>query len=133
MTFTDFIKWLGAILSGVVGYLFGAGNEWLYALIAFVILDYITGLIAAVIEKKLSSSVGFMGILKKLLYLIIVSVGHLADSTIGLNGALELAVVGFLIANEGISILENCGRAGLPIPTKLLIVLKQLKDEQENK
>lgn len=130
MSVTDVVKWIGATFASLVAYLFGVGSEWLYALLALIVLDYITGVIAAVIEKELSSSAGFRGILKKVLYLVIVAVAHLIDTSVGLGGALETAVIGFLIANEGLSILENCSRAGLPIPQKLMDVLKQLKDSK---
>ena len=124
------LKWLGALLSSLAVYLFGPGNAWLIALLAMIGLDYITGVIAAILRKELSSEVGFKGILKKTLFLIVVAVAHIIDGTVGLNGTLETAVIGFLLANEGISILENCGRAGLPIPQKLIDILEQLKKKE---
>ena len=99
-------------------------------LIAFVILDYVTGLACAIYKKKLSSWVGFIGILRKIMLFVVVAVANLIcvyvfDS----NGFLRAAVIFFFIANEGLSILENAGSMGLPIPKKLLELLEQLKNK----
>ena len=105
----------------------------LYALIAFVVVDYITGLMAAGLEKKLSSGVGFRGIFKKVVIFCLVAVGNIIDTYIIQNGSvLRTAVVFFYLSNEGISILENVGRIGLPIPEKLRSVLEQLKEEKSD-
>ena len=105
----------------------------LLALIAFMTLDYITGVIAGIIEKKLSSSTGFDGLLKKGLILIIVSIGHILDTQIfgGDTSVCRSAVIGFYIANEGLSVIENATRIGMPLPKKLRQILEQLKNEND--
>lgn len=122
-----------AAVCGVCGFLWGQADGLLYALIAFMTIDYITGVIVACLGHRLSSEVGFKGIAKKVLILLLVAVGHLLDAHILGGGAVcRSAVIGFYIANEGISILENCGAIGIPLPKKLLDVLKQLKDKEDN-
>lgn len=94
------------------------------------VLDYVTGLVSAYIRKEISSSTGFRGIAKKVFILVLVAVGHVLDSRVIEDGTVcRSAVIGFYIANEGISILENSGKIGLPLPEKLLNVLKQLKNK----
>jgi toxin secretion/phage lysis holin len=122
--FTALGGWLGWFLGGLDGFL--------YALVAFVVIDYITGLMASATEKKLSSEVGFRGILKKVLIFMLVGVGHILDAyIIGDGSVLRTAVIFFYISNEGISILENAGRIGLPIPEKLKDILEQLKTRED--
>ena len=134
---TTFIKGASAALCGLAGFLFGSLDGLLLALIAFMVLDYATGLVVAWNRKELSSAVGFTGIAKKVLILALVAVGHLLDAHIlGGGSVCRNTVIGFYIANEGISILENAGNIGIPLPEKLLEVLKQLKakndkDEEE--
>ncbi|KAF5053427.1 Bacteriophage holin family protein [anaerobic digester metagenome] len=124
--FTALGGWLGWILGGVDGFL--------YALITFVVIDYITGLMAAFIEKKLSSEVGFKGIFKKVLIFLLVAVANIIDQNlIGNGSAIRTAVIFFYLSNEGISIIENSSRIGLPIPAKLKNVLVQLKDKEDVK
>ena len=114
--------WLGWVLGGLDGFL--------YALVAFVVTDYLTGLMAAAVEKKLSSEIGFKGIFRKVLIFMLVGIGHILDTrVIGDGSVLRTAVIFFYISNEGISIIENAGRIGLPIPLKLKAVLEQLKTE----
>ena len=104
----------------------------LYALLAFVVIDYITGIMCAVIDKKLSSAVGFKGIFKKVLIFALVGVGHLLDTrVIGSGSVLRTAVIFFYLSNEGVSLLENATYLGLPIPQKLKSVLEQLHDRSE--
>lgn len=127
------INIISASICGVCGFLWGQADGLLYALIAFMTIDYITGVIVACLGHRLSSEVGFKGIAKKVLILLLVAVGHLLDAHILGGGAVcRSAVIGFYIANEGISILENCGAIGIPLPKKLLDVLKQLKDKEDN-
>lgn len=130
---SDFIRWTCSVLCGIAGFLWGSLDGLILALIAFMILDYITGVIVGIIQKKLSSSTGFEGILKKGLILIVVSVGHILDTQLfgGESSVCRSAVIGFYIANEGISILENVGEMGLPLPEKLKKVLEQLKNDSE--
>ena len=130
MSFTDAFKWIGAMLAGIAGYLFGGANVWMTALLVFIAMDYITGVIAAVINKELSSAIGFRGILKKVLYLFVVIIAHVMDNTVGLNGTLETVVIAYMLANEGLSMLENIARSGVPFPEKLVNVLKQLRDKE---
>jgi len=113
---------------GVTGFLFGELDEFFYALIAFVVLDYITGVIAAVARRSLSSEIGFKGICKKIMIFAVVAVAHIIDSQVIKSGsALRTAALFLFIANEGISLLENAAGMGLPIPEKLMKTLGQLK------
>ena len=116
------------LLGGWLGWFLGGWDGFLYALIVFVVTDYITGLMAAAVEKKLSSEIGFKGIFKKVLIFMLVGIGHVLDAhIIGEGSILRSAAAFFYISNEGISIIENVGRLGLPIPQKLKDVLEQLK------
>lgn len=104
----------------------------LIALLAFVVIDYITGVMCAVVDKKLSSAVGFKSIFKKILIFALVGVGHILDTmVIGTGSVLRTAVIFFYLSNEGISLIENAGHLGLPIPAKLKAVLEQLHDRSE--
>jgi toxin secretion/phage lysis holin len=115
-------------LGGVVGWYLGGLDGFLYALIAFVVVDYIMGVLRAVFEKKLSSRIGARGITKKVAIFLVVGIGHLIDAYLlgGQGAALRTAVIFFYIANEGISLLENAAAIGLPVPDKLKDVLQQL-------
>ncbi len=115
-------------IGGWLGWVLGGWDGFLYALVAFVVTDYLTGLMAAAVEKKLSSETGFKGIFRKVLIFMLVGIGHILDTrVIGDGSVLRTAVIFFYISNEGISIIENAGRIGLPIPQKLKAVLEQLK------
>ena len=115
-------------IGGWLGWVLGGWDGFLYALVVFVITDYLTGLMAAAVEKKLSSEIGFKGIFRKVLIFMLVGIGHILDTkVIGDGSVLRTAVIFFYISNEGISIIENAGRIGLPIPEKLKAVLDQLK------
>lgn len=128
-----FIQMITAIIAAVCGFLWGEADGLLYALIAFMTIDYITGVIVAVIQHVLSSEIGFKGIAKKVLILALVAVGHILDVHVLGGGAVcRSAVIGFYLANEGISILENAGELGLPLPKKIIAVLKQLKDKEDD-
>ena len=127
------IQMITAIIAAVCGFLWGEADGLLYALIAFMAIDYISGVIVAIVRHELSSEVGFKGIAKKVLILALVAVGHILDVHVLGGGAVcRSAVIGFYLANEGISILENAGELGLPLPKKLIAVLKQLKDKEDN-
>jgi len=120
-------------IGGVMGWLFGGFDGFLYALIAFVVIDYITGVLAAIYTKQLSSEVGFKGIAKKVMIFLLVGIGNIVDIEILKTGAvLRTAVIFFYISNEGISIIENAVRLDLPVPEKLINVLKQIKDGDKN-
>lgn len=126
------IQALTASLCAVCGFLWGKADGLLYALIAFMALDYITGVIVAIVRKELNSEVGFKGIAKKVLILVLVAVGHIIDVHVLGGGAVcRSAVIGFYLANEGISILENAGNLGIPLPKKLMAVLQQLKKDND--
>lgn len=126
------LQCITAAVCGICGFLWGQLDGLLYALIVFMILDYLTGLISTWIHKDLSSVVGFISIAKKVLILILVAVGHLLDDyVLGGGSVCRSAVIGFYLANEGISILENAGNIGLPLPKKLTDVLEQLKNKEE--
>ena len=132
--FLEFIKSLFAILGGWIGWLCGGVDGFLYALIAFVIIDYITGVMVAISDKELSSEIGFIGICKKVTIFMLVSIASFMDAYILTDtggGILRTAVIFFYLSNEGISILENCAWLGLPIPKKLEKVLSQLDDDDE--
>ena len=130
------IQLMLAAIGGWLGWFLGGADGFLYALIAFVVIDYITGVMCAIVDKKLSSEVGFKGIFKKVLIFILVGVGNIIDvQVLGQAGVLRTAVIFFYLSNEGVSLLENAGHLGLPIPAKLKAVLEQLHDrsEKENK
>ena len=121
-------------LGGVIGYLWGGWNALLGILLAFVIIDYITGFIAAGAEGKLSSEVGFKGIAKKILIFVLVAVAHLLDEALGGNNDIfRDAVIFFYLANELLSIIENSGRAGLPVPDVLRNAVEILKGKGDEK
>jgi len=121
-----------AAVGGWLGWFMGGCDGLLYALIAFVAVDYITGVMCAVVDKKLSSAVGFKGIFKKVLIFTLVGVGNILDvHVIGTGSVLRTAIIFFYISNEGVSLLENAGHLGLPIPAKLKAVLEQLHDRSE--
>ena len=123
-----------AAVGGWIGYFLGGCDGLLYALIAFVAVDYITGVMCAVADKKLSSEVGFKGIFKKILIFILVGVANILDvNVIGNGSALRTAVIFFYISNEGVSLLENAAYIGLPVPDKLKNVLAQLHDKERGR
>ena len=116
-------------IGGWFGWFLGGYDGFLYALIAFVVLDYLLGVLCAIIEKHLSSDVGAKGIFKKVVIFYLVGVAHIIDQNIiGDGDVLRTAVIFFYLSNEGISIIENATRLGLPVPEKLRDVLEQLKD-----
>lgn len=119
-------------IGGWIGFFVGGADGMVYALIAFVIIDYLTGVLCAVVDKKLSSEVGFKGICKKVLIFVMVGVGNIIDvHVLGEQGILRTAIIFFYISNEGLSLLENAAHLGLPIPKKLKAVLEQLHDRAE--
>lgn len=118
-----------AIVGSFFATLFGGWDKWMYALIAFIVIDYITGLIKAIYLKQLSSEIGFKGILKKIMILVAVAVAVVLENTTGLP--LRNLVVCFYIANEGISLLENIAEF-IPIPKKMKEIFLQLRDKTEN-
>jgi len=129
-----------AATGAFLGWFLGGLDGFLYALLVFVAIDYVTGVLCAIVDKKLSSEIGAKGIFKKVLIFVLVGVAHILDTQIlssssGNNGALRTAVIFFYLSNEGISILENSSHIGLPIPGKLKEILKQLhgRDDKDPK
>ena len=126
------IKVLFAGVGGWLGWFLGGCDGLLYALLAFVAADYITGVMCAVADKKLSSAVGFKGICRKVLIFVLVGIGHILDAqVIGTGSVLRTAVIFFYLSNEGVSLMENAAHLGLPVPAKLKNVLEQLHDRAE--
>ena len=122
------------LLGGWLGYFVGGWDGMLIALVVLMALDYITGVMCAIADHKLSSSVGFKGICKKVFILMLVGVANIVDvHVVGSGSALRAAVICFYLSNEGVSILENAGHIGLPIPEKLKVVLEQLHGRTDEK
>ena len=116
-------------IGGWLGYFLGGWDGLLYALIAFVAIDYVTGVMCAISNHTLSSEVGFKGICRKVLIFLLVGIGSILDArVIGSGSVLRTAVIFFYISNEGVSILENAARLGLPVPEKIKVELEQLHD-----
>lgn len=116
---------------GGLGYFLGGCDGLLYALVAFVVVDYVTGVMCAIVDKKLSSEVGFKGIFRKVVIFILVGIANILDvQVIGKGSVIRAAVIFFYLSNEGISLLENAAYLGLPIPGKLKEILEQLHDRE---
>lgn len=123
-----------AAIGGWIGWFIGGIDGFMYALIAFILVDYITGVMAAAVRHELSSEVGAKGIAKKVGELLLVGVGNVLDRQILQQGAaMRTLVIFFYVANEGLSILENLGRIGIPIPKPIKDFLKKLKDDNNGK
>lgn len=120
-----------AVMGAVVGYLFGGWSELLGILLAFVVMDYVTGVLAASKEGTLRSAVGFKRIPKKIMIFLLVAVGHLIDRAVGTNGLFRDATIFFYLANELLSIVENAGRMGLPVPEQIQQAVEVLKGKSE--
>lgn len=125
------IRGFGSLFGGALAFMYGRMDELLYTLIAFIVLDYATGLIKAGIEKRLNSSVGFKGIAKKLLILLLVGAGNLVDRVTGSGGVIRSIIVLFFICNEALSIIENASAMGVPFPKQIKTLLEQLKKEND--
>ena len=134
--FWNIIQVIFAAVGGWLGYFIGGCDGLVYALLIFVIIDYITGIMLAISEKKLSSAVGFKGICRKVLIFAMVGIANILDiHVLGEAGVLRTAVIFFYVSNEGISLIENGTRLGLPVPESLKTVLQQLhkKDDEAEK
>ena len=130
--FWNTIQFVITAIGGWLGYFLGGCDGLLYALLAFVVMDYITGVMCAVSDHRLSSAVGFKGICRKVLIFVMVGIAHILDTQIIGNGSvLRTAVIFFYISNEGVSLLENASYLGLPVPEPVKTVLKQLHDRSE--
>lgn len=131
--FWNTIQLVFTAVGGWLGYFLGGCDGLLIALVIFVICDYLTGIMCAIADKKLSSEVGFKGICRKVLIFLLVGIAHILDvQVIGTGSVLRTAVIFFYLSNEGVSIIENVAHLGLPIPEKLKAVLEQLHDRAEN-
>ena len=132
----EFWNTIQVIFTGVGGWLgwfLGGCDGLLYALVLFVVVDYITGVMCAANDHKLSSEVGFRGICRKVLIFLLVGIGHVLDAQIiGTGSVLRTAVIFFYLSNEGVSVLENAAHLGLPVPEKLKDCLEQLHDRDED-
>lgn len=114
-------------------YLVGGIDVAMKSLLIVIVIDYVTGVISAIYNKKLNSTIGLKGILKKFSYLIIVSLSVILDRIVGDTGAIRTLIIYFFVANDGISIVENIGKMGVPLPKKLTEVLEQLKSKGDGK
>ena len=123
------INYISSTILTTIVYYLGGLDMALKTLLILMVLDYITGICKSIINKKVNSIIGLKGIIKKVGYLILVALSFLLDGVVGDTGAIRNLVVYFFVANEGISILENWGAMGLPLPSKILEVLEQLKKE----
>lgn len=131
--FWNMIQAVFAVLGGWVGYFVGGCDGLLYALLAFVVIDYITGVMCAIADRKLSSEVGFKGIAKKVLIFLLVGIANILDvNVVGTGSVLRTAVIFFYISNEGVSLLENAAHLGLPVPDKMKAVLEQMHKRSED-
>ena len=132
--FWNTIQLAFAAVGGWLGYFLGGCDGLLYALIAFVAIDYITGVMCAISDKTLSSEVGFKGICRKVLIFLLVGIGNIIDvQVLGSPGVLRTAVIFFYLSNEGVSLLENAAHLGLPVPDAIKTVLEQLHDRADGK
>ena len=130
--FWNAIQLIFTVLGGWIGYFLGGCDGLLVALAVFAGIDYITGMMCAISEKKLSSKVGFKGICRKVLIFTLVGVANIIDvQVIGTGSVFRSAVIFFYLSNEGISLLENAAHLGLPIPKKLKDILEQLHDRTD--
>lgn len=131
--FWNMIQAVFTMVGGWLGYFLGGCDGLLFALVVFVAMDYITGVMCAAADQKLSSEVGFKGICRKVLIFMMAGIANVLDVQIIGNGSvLRTAVIFFYLSNEGVSLLENAGHLGLPIPSRLKAVLEQLHKRSED-
>lgn len=132
--FWNSVQMIFTAVGGWLGWFLGGCDGLLYALIAFVVIDYITGVMCAINDHALSSEVGFRGICRKVLIFLLVGIANIMDvNIIGTGSVLRTAVIFFYISNEGVSLIENAAHLGLPVPEKIKVVLEQLHDRAEDK
>lgn len=130
--FWNVIQMVITAIGGWLGYFLGGCDGLLFALMAFVVIDYITGVMCAINDRKLSSEVGFRGICRKVLIFLLVGIANVLDvQVIGTGSVLRTAVIFFYLSNEGVSLLENAAHLGLPVPDAIKTVLEQLHDRSE--
>ena len=131
--FWNLIQFVFTAVGGWLGYFIGGCDGLLIALVVFVAVDYVTGVMCAISDKKLSSEVGFKGICRKVLIFLLVGIANIVDAqVIGTGSVLRTAVIFFYLSNEGVSLLENAAHLGLPVPEKMKDILAQLHDRAEN-
>ena len=131
--FWNGIQFVFTMIGGWLGYFLGGCDGLLYALLAFVVIDYLTGIMCTINDHTLSSAVGFRGICRKVLIFLLVGIANILDvNVIGTGSVLRTAVIFFYISNEGVSLLENAAHLGLPVPEKIKTVLEQLHDRAED-
>ena len=124
------INEISSILLTFIVYYLGGFDVALKSLLVIIIIDYITGVLSAIYNKKLSSKIGFKGIIKKFCYIFIVALSVVLDKILGNTGTVRNLVIYFFVANDGISILENVSEMNIPLPKKLIEILEQLKDKE---
>lgn len=130
--FWNIIQLVFSAVGGWLGYFLGGCDGLLYALLVFVTVDYLTGIMCAINDHTLSSEVGFRGICRKVLIFLLVGMANILDvEVIGTGSVLRTAVIFFYISNEGVSLLENAAHLGLPVPDQIKLVLEQLHDRSE--
>ena len=130
--FWNVVQLILSAIGGWIGYFVGGCDGLIYALIVFVVIDYLTGVMCAIADKSLSSEIGFKGICRKVLIFLLVGIANILDvNVIGTGSALRTAIIFFYISNEGISLLENAAHLGLPVPETIKNVLEQLHDRSE--
>ena len=130
--FWNLIQFVFTAVGGWLGYFLGGCDGLIIALVVFVAVDYLTGVMCAISDKKLSSEVGFQGICRKVLIFLLVGIAHILDAqVIGTGSVLRTAVIFFYLSNEGVSLLENAAHLGLPVPEKMKDILAQLHDRAE--
>ena len=130
--FWNLIQFVFTAVGGWLGYFLGGCDGLLIALVVFVAVDYLTGVMCAISDKKLSSEVGFKGICRKVLIFLLVGIANILDmQVIGTGSVLRTAVIFFYLSNEGVSLLENAAHLGLPVPEKMKEILAQLHDRAE--
>ena len=132
MEFRDIFRYIVAIGGSLVTYLLGGWSALVQILVTFVVIDYITGVLAAAYHGKLDSNIGLKGIAKKVFIFVIVACGHLVDGAMGTNNIVRDAAIYFYIANELLSILENAGEIGLPVPDVLKNAIERLKGKEQD-
>ena len=132
--FWNGIQFVFTMVGGWLGYFLGGCDGVLIALVVFVVMDYLSGVMCAVADKTLSSEVGFKGICRKIVIFILVGIANILDvQVIGSGSVLRTAVIFFYLSNEGVSLLENAAHLGLPVPAQLKVVLAQLHERAEDK
>ena len=130
--FWNLIQFVFTAVGGWLGYFLGGCDGLIIALVVFVAVDYLTGVMCAISDKKLSSEVGFKGICRKVLIFLLVGIANIVDvQVIGTGSVLRTAVIFFYLSNEGVSLLENAAHLGLPVPEKMKDILAQLHDRAE--